>query len=206
MNPFDPKATPEHRAQRRLICATLLGLGGLAIAGLRTSPAAARGLAGAGKGEATLPALMTVVEFRNDGTRVRALQLPRVVRSDAGWKRLLPLRSYQVTRHGATETPFTGAYNGLHDIRGVFRCICCGTALFDARTKFDSGTGWPSFWQPIAAENIRALDDLSFGLPPATEIRCRRCDAHLGHVFDDGPKPTGLRYCINSVALRYFAA
>ena len=148
---------------------------------------------------------MTVVEFSNAGKRVRTLQVPKVVRSDAEWKRLLPPRSYQVTRHEGTESAFSGPYNALHDVGGVFRCICCGTALFDAHTKFDSGTGWPSFWQPIAAENIQAVEDRMFGML-RTETRCKRCDAHLGHVFDDGPKPTGLRYCMNSVALKYFPA
>ena len=201
MNP-----SPDDPGRRRLIGCALLGLVGLALTGSRSAAAAGRRVAASGNAEGKLPALVTLVEFRNDGSRERTLNLPRLVRSDEEWKRLLPPRSYQVTRHRATEPPFSGAYNGLHDVRGVFRCICCGTAVFDARTKFDSGTGWPSFWQPIAPGNIRTLDDLSFGLPPATEVRCSRCDGHLGHVFNDGPKPTGLRYCINSVALRYFRA
>jgi peptide-methionine (R)-S-oxide reductase len=144
---------------------------------------------------------VTVVEFRNDGTRVGRVQVPRVVHDDAEWQRLLPPRSYRVARRGDTERPFSGEYDALHDVRGVFRCICCGTALFDGRTKFDSGTGWPSFWQPIAAENVRAIEDRTLGMS-RTETRCARCDAHLGHVFDDGPRPTGLRYCMNSVALK----
>ena len=100
---------------------------------------------------------------------------------------------------------FTGPLNELHDVRGVFRCICCDTALFDAATKFDSGTGWPSFWQPIAKENVVDRSDSSFGMVRVENL-CARCDAHLGHVFEDGPPPTGLRYCMNSVSLRFVPA
>jgi peptide-methionine (R)-S-oxide reductase len=199
---ISPPADP---SRRRLIGGSILGLAGLALACSRSAPASGQGLAAKpGLAKATQPKV-TVVEFRNDATRVQALQLPKVVHSDAEWHALLSPRSYQVARRGGTETPFSGEYNALHDVRGVFRCICCGTALFDARTKFDSGTGWPSFWQPIAAENVHDLVDRSFGWV-RTETRCTRCDAHLGHVFEDGPKPTGLRYCMNSVALKYFPA
>ncbi len=199
-----PTPTPDNPARRRLLGGSILGLASLALACSRSGPAAGQAMATAAR-PAKAPVKVTVVEFRNDATRVGALQVPKVVHSDAEWQRLLTPRSYQVTRREGTESPFSGEYNGLHDVRGVFRCICCGTALFDARTKFDSGTGWPSFWQPIAAENIQAVDDHMFGML-RTETRCKRCDAHLGHVFDDGPKPTGLRYCMNSVALKYFPA
>ena len=199
-----PIPAPDNPARRRLLGGSILGMAGLIVACVRSGPAASQGIPAAAR-PAAAPTKVTVVEFTNDGKRVRTLQVPKVVHSDAEWKRLLPPRSYQVTRHEGTESPFSGPYNALHDVHGVFRCICCGTALFDARTKFDSGTGWPSFWQPIAAENIHAVEDHMFGVV-RTETRCKRCDAHLGHVFDDGPKPTGLRYCMNSVALRYFPA
>jgi peptide-methionine (R)-S-oxide reductase len=147
---------------------------------------------------------VTIVEFSNDGKRLRTVSVPRVVKSEEEWKKQLSPASFEVTRHAATETAFTGALLEEHD-KGVFRCICCDTALYDSSTKFESGTGWPSFWAPIAKENIVESSDDSLGMV-RTEVRCRRCDAHLGHVFDDGPKPTGLRYCMNSVALRFAKA
>jgi len=147
---------------------------------------------------------VTIVEFSDDGKRLRTVSVPRVVKSEEEWKKQLSSASFEVTRHAATETAFTGALLEEHD-KGVFRCICCDTALYDSSTKFESGTGWPSFWAPIAKENIVESTDDSLGMV-RTEVRCRRCDAHLGHVFDDGPKPTGLRYCMNSVALRFAKA
>ena len=143
---------------------------------------------------------VTIVEFSDDGKRLRTVSVPRVVKSEEEWKKQLSPASFEVTRHAATEPAFSGALLEEHG-KGVFRCICCDTALYDSRTKFESGTGWPSFWAPIAPENIVESTDDSLGMV-RTEVSCRRCDAHLGHVFDDGPKPTGLRYCMNSVALR----
>jgi peptide-methionine (R)-S-oxide reductase len=128
----------------------------------------------------------------------------KVQKSDADWKRQLSPDSFEVTRHAGTERPFSGELLNVHE-KGIFRCICCGTALFDSDTKFESGTGWPSFWAPIAKENVVESPDSSFGME-RTAVSCRRCDSHVGHVFDDGPKPTGLRYCMNSVALRFAKA
>jgi len=150
------------------------------------------------------PKQVTIVEFTDSGERKEKLTVAVVRKTDDEWKRLLSPLSFEVARHAGTERPYTGENLQVHE-KGIFRCICCDTALFSSVTKFDSGTGWPSFWAPIAKENVLESADNSLGML-RTAVSCRRCEAHLGHVFDDGPRPTGLRYCMNSVALRFAKA
>jgi len=147
------------------------------------------------------PKMVRIVDFDATGKRKDVVEVPKIVKTDAEWRKQLNSEQFDITRRQGTEPAFTGKYWNLHE-DGLFSCICCGTTLFDSKTKFESGTGWPSFYQPIAKENVTEHIDRSFG-ETRTEVECARCDAHLGHVFDDGPKPTGLRYCMDSASLNF---
>jgi peptide-methionine (R)-S-oxide reductase len=182
----------------RMTRRTLLIAGGAAVAGIALK--LRKGIETA-EAKENVPKQVKIVQFSDTGQREDIVTLPVVIKTDAEWKHQLSPDSFEVTRRAATERPYSGEYWNNHN-KGLYRCICCGTALFSSETKFESGTGWPSFWQPIAKENVHESTDFSLGMI-RTAVSCRLCDAHLGHVFDDGPKPTGLRYCMNSLSLRF---
>ena len=150
-------------------------------------------------------AQVAIARFDDAGASLGVVQARRDIRSERAWREALTPQQYAVTRQKQTDPPFSGTYYQVH-ARGIYRCVCCGEALFDADSKYDSGTGWPSFRAPIAAENVRTVPEPGGDLASGIEVICARCCAHLGHIFGDGPRPTHLRYCINESSLHFAAA
>ena len=189
-----------HLVTRRVFLATgIAAMGGVALLTLRHPHRAFADDLPAHPGEPVV-----VVLFSDDGKRLQKVKMAKVVKSASEWQSQLSPNVYDIARLADTEIPYSGSLWNQHK-RGLYRCICCDTALFSSDTKFESGTGWPSFWAPISKLNVAQISDNSF-MMERTAIACARCDAHLGHVFDDGPKPTGLRYCMDGFALQFHPA
>jgi len=189
--------------RRQFLAAGISMLAGGAVLGRLLSSGSPDSMSAAAATAASPGADVSIENFSADGKSQGVVLVPKIVKTDAEWRAQLSPAAYEVARRSGTELPFSGVY-AESTADGLYRCVCCDTALYDSRTKFDSGTGWPSFWQGISRFNLVKSADYTFGMD-RDAISCRRCDAHLGHVFDDGPRPTGLRYCMNSVALAFVA-